>query len=696
MNSGILATSLILAFAGMAYSQATAAEYTTYLGDHAAYHVARIGVDAAGNTYVAGNRSSGSLTEMFVARLDGSGSLSLFAAFGGNGTDTITDLALDASGNIYLAGATNSTVFPLHNAMQTAAGPGFVIKLNPDATAFVFSTYFPAAINAMAVDGAGNVYVTGLTWSAAFPVTTGMPNGAAGGEVPMITAAFISKIAADGSKLVYSGRISGQDKPCGCCSSCFLSTRYTGGAAVAVDAAGNAYLAGNSDTTDLPATSGAFLQNGIGAFVAKVNAAGSGLSYLTYIGSSNYVLSPGNTPGNTAAALAVDTTGSVYLAGYTSDPNFPATAGAYQTTYAGTVTNAPYPPPPSDAFVLKLKQDGSGLSWATYLGGKNADSAGAIALDGSGNVWMAGTTASPEFPNAQGWSQGSDFLVGVKAGGSSLVYAARYPAGTVTQSIALDAAGLLHAAGAAGTISAIAPLGPPTPRIWGIANAAFGPAGGQVAPQEVVSIFGPHIGPATAVSYTPTSAGFVPTALGGVQVLMGSYALPLLYVSDSQINAVMPASLYAPVTLQVVSSTVKTPGFPFVSIAADPEIFQNPNGTAAAVNQDGTLNSPDHPAPAGSVVSIWLTGIGNTPLYLQDGLIATSAQQFSCCTATVAGSAADILYSGSAPGTVAGVVQMNFQVPANPGYEAGELVPVYLQVTAGGTTSSPVTLYVSY
>jgi len=690
-----LAACLFLAFAGTAYSQGTPSEYTTYIGEDSTYHVARVRVDAAGYTYVAGNRTSGSLTEIFVAKLDQTGGMVLFSAFGGNGTDTAADMAIDAGGNIYLAGGTTSTSFPLHNALQSAAGPGFVVKLDPDATEFLFSTYFPAPVSALAVDAAGNVYATGSTVSASFPVTAGMPADPAGGGLTVIGAAFMTKISADGARIVYSARLSGENKPCGCCSSCFVSARYTGGVAIAVDAAGNAYIAGNSDTTDLPVTAGAFQQNGIGAFVAKVDAAGTALSYLTYIGAANYVLSPNNIPGNTAAALAVDASGSVYLAGSTSDPNFPATTGAYQPAFAGPVTNAPYPPPPSDAFVLQLTPDGSGLAWATYLGGTGADSASGIALDASGNVWLAGATASADFPNAQGWSEGGDFLVGLKVSGAALVYAARYPTGTVAQSLAVDSAGLLHTAGSAGAVSQIAPSGKTVPRIFGIANAAYGPVGGQMARGEVISIYGPHIGPPAPESYTPTAAGFAPASLSTVRVMMGDYALPLLYVSDSQINAVAPFSWYG-TSLQVMWNGVATPAFPFTAIDADPQIFQNPDGTAAAVNQDGALNSAANPAQSGSMVSIWVTGVGAVSLDLQDGQIATAASSFPCCTVLAGGYASNVTYSGSAPGAVAGIVQINFQVPPGPSYMQGDVLPVNVQVVAGGVTSNAVTLYVSY
>ncbi len=686
MNSGALAAMGILAFATAAYPQT---EYTAYLGGAVNWQVARVRADAAGNTVIAGNRASGTLTEMFVARLDRSGQMASFLSFGGNGGDTIADMAIDPAGNIVLAGWTTSTSFPLVQPMQSNPGPGFVVKLNAAANQILFATYFPGAVSALATDTGGNLYLTGSTLSADFPVTPGLPAGHPGGQLTAVTAAFLTKISAAGDRILYSTTISGSNKNCGCCSSCFLSARHTAGVAVAVDSAGNAYLAGNTDTTDLPVTSGVLLQNGVGAFVAKINAAGTALSYLTYIGATYYPVSPNTNAANVASAIAVDSSGSAYLAGATSDPDFPATAGAYQTVAGQPGGSTANPFPPSDAFVLKLKPDGSGVVWATYLGGPGVDEASGLALDSAGNAWIAGTTASANFPNAQGWSTGDEFIAAVSASGASLAYAARYPSGTVTQSLAIDASGLLHVAGSTGLVSVIAPSGRPLPRIFGIANAAYGQAGGVMARGELISIFGPHIGPATPVPYTPTAAGMAPTSLGGVQVLMGDYAMPLLYVSDSQINAVAPFSLYGGVsglTLQVVNNGVATPLFGFSSIDSDPQIFQNADGSAAAVNEDGSLNSAAHPAPAGSIVSIWITGVGTSSAYLQDGQIATGPLAFTCCSTP-----ANIVYSGAAPGAVAGVVQINFEATA-PLY-GSNITPVI--VTVGSNVSRVANIYTS-
>ena len=680
-----------------------AAEFTTYIGDVNDYHVARVAADSAGNTYLAGSRNLGTLTEAVVMKLDPSGNIVLFTILSGKGSDAANGLAVDAAGNIYVAGSTSSPDFPLHNAFQSTPGPGFLVKLSADGSQLLYSTYFPAAISALAVDAAGNVYVTGTTYLTSFPVTPGLPAGFVSlPSIPITSGAFLTKISADGSRIVYSALFSGSSVDCGAGSSCFTGGRYTTGVSVAVDAAGEAYMTGNTNTTNLPTTPGAFLTDGTGAFVAKVNAAGSALAYLTYISATNFIYAPNANPANIAAAIAVDGAGNAYLAGATFDPSFPATAGAYQTTFAGPYQpGVTYPLPPTDVFAAKLNPSGTALVWATYIGGTGADAAKSVALDASGDVWLTGTTASPQFPNTQGWSTGGDFLTALNSSGSALVYSARYPDDAVSQSVAVDPAGLLHVAGPTGIVGTVAPSGTPLMRIFGIANAAFGPVLGRIVPAELISIYGPHIGPATPVTATAAS-GFLPTSLGGVQVLFEGVAAPLLYVSDSQINAVVPqaAGPNSSMTVQIVSNGVSSPSFPATVIAADPQVFQNSDGTAAAVNQDGSVNSAVNPAKAGSIVSIWATGTGAISGYRWplDGQIATGAEDYECCQVDISPNYSlgplslpepVVLYAGAAPGMVAGVVQINFQIPAQ-----------YLQgtgftVIAGGESSSTVEIYVT-
>ncbi|HEV2444530.1 MAG TPA: SBBP repeat-containing protein [Candidatus Sulfopaludibacter sp.] len=689
---------LILSLAAFA---AQATEFSTFIGDTSDYRVARIQADTAGNTYIAGSRrADGGGAEVFVMKLDASGKIVLFNTLSGKGSDTVNDLAIDATGNVYVAGASTSVNLPLRNAFQSTPGPGFVVKVSPDLTQLVFSTYFPAAIRALAVDSSGGIYLTGTTYLPSFPVTPGLPAGTVRGpsSVGAASGAFLTKLSAAADRIVYSAVIVGTDKPCGCCSSCFLSYRNTGGTAIAVDPAGNAYMAGNTDTSNIPTTSGALLGTGTGAFVAKVNAAGTALVYLSYIGPTNYPLSPNTNPANSATSIVADAAGNAYVAGSTSDPKFPATTGAFQSTLAGPPAQTPLGPP-SDAFVAKLNPTGSGVVWATYLGGEAADGANAIALDASGNVWIAGTTSSSDFPNAQGWSQGSDFVAELSSDGSKLPYCARYPDGAASQTLAVDGAGAIHIAGPAGLVSTLVPGGSPLMRVFGVANSAYGNIGGRTAPAELISIYGPHIGPSTAITAAPDSSGALPTVLGNVQVFgvqdgPPPAPIPLLYASDSQINAVVPYNLYGAYRLRIANGAT-SPDFPVTSLSAVPEIFQNGDGSAIAVNQDGSFNSAAHPAPVGSIVSIWATGTGYYFGGALPGQVATSARSFSCCTAALADAQAFVPYSGDTPGTIGGVMQINFQVPPLPPYGAFPGLLTGLAVSTGGATSHPSGIYVT-
>jgi uncharacterized protein (TIGR03437 family) len=670
--------SLLLAAVRLGSAAAPAAEYSQYLGDTRPYHIARLVVDAAGNTLVAGSRNFNIspdpfnprwMTGAFVLRLDAAGKRIGFAALSGKGNDGATGLALDRAGNVYIAGATSS---PDLSECSGPTGPGFVAKYSPDLGRLLFCTYFPDAIQSLAVDAAGSVYVTGTTYSKSFPVTPGLPAGGVTSGVPMTSGAFLTKLAANGDRIVYSTVLSGGEKNCGCCSSCFTSSRTTTGVAVAVDAAGNAYLAGNTDTLDLPTTPQAMQHRGPGAFVAKLNAAGTALDYLTYLGTGNLVISPNSFPMNRIADLTVDAAGRAYIVGSTFDPQFPATPGVWQTTAGSGGTD----PAATDAFALVLASDGSAPVWATYLGGAGADAALSTVLDAAGNLWIAGTTRSTDFPNREGWSNGGDFVVALSAAGTALPYSARYPDGSVTQ-LAVDAAGLLHLGGTGGIVSVTAPSPRPAMRAFGIANAAYGTLGGIIAPGELVSIYGPQIGPGEPVSRPAISHGREPTLLRGLQVLVNGIPAPVFYASSWQINAMVPYAIIGDTSARIRIVLDGMPGLDFEAIVvpADPQIFQ------AAVNQDGTLNSPEHPALPSSVVTIWATGVALPPpvfgVSLHPAVEETVYWQLFWGTRLLT---LESTYS-SAP-LIGGVYQVAFRLPAD--FTSGEI-----RILSGGVLSAP-------
>jgi uncharacterized protein (TIGR03437 family) len=675
-----------------------AAEFSVFIGDANRWQVSQLVTDTAGNTWVAGSRSFNLsfdpanpnwVSEATGAKLDPSGKTLTFVNLGGKGSDAASTVGVDRAGNIYLAGRTTSPNFPLRNPLFSApavggGASGFVAKFSPDGSDLIYSTYFPAPVTAMAVDGDGNAYIAGTTMTSGVPVTPGLPGSPA--YAFRNYGAFLSKISPAGDRIMYSMVVSGGNKPCGCCSSCFTSPRGAMASAVAVDAAGNAYLAGTADVTDLPVTAGVLQASGIGAFVAKVNPAGTGLVYLTYLGAGMHVVQPVLAVATAATALAADAAGNAYVTGWTWDPHLPVTAGAYQKTFHGWSEIDNYAPiPPSDAYAMKLNPSGTSVVWGSYLGGAATDQATAAALDASGNLWVAGTTVSTEFPNAQGWSSGNDFIVEFNSAGTALPYSGRYPGGTASETLALDGSGLLHVATATGVVSAVAASTNPAMRPWVVANAASNVAGGQVAAGEVISVYGPHIGPFPAVTATPTN-GFMPTTLGGTQVLINGIPAPLLYASDSQINAVVPFAVAGPAKadIQVINPGAKSAVFRAAVLPADPAVFPG-----AVINQDGSVNSAANPAAPGSYVALWATGLYLVPVpAIPDGQVADSARNLLCCSVYALGHPLAVPYSGAAPGLVAGIVQINVQLPMEVVNE------VDLSVVSGGATGV-ATVYVT-
>jgi len=692
-------------------------DYTSYIGDThpgtpvpfgqapiADVVVTAMATDAAGNTYLTGGRISMKATQyvpdppmyVFVTKVGPAGQVVFTRYFGGNGSDQGTAIALDPAGDIYVAGSVTSTDFVLSNALQTGPGSSFIVKLSPDGNTVLYSSYFGGALGqtsvaGLATDAKGNLYLTGTTDATDFPATVGGPLSGIG---LLKNFAFVSEIDSTGDKLLYSLAIGGSAVTCAPGIFCGDAVAGTAGAAIAVDSAGNAYVAGNSNTTDLPTTPGVLTPQGVGAFVMKIQAGGAGLAYLTYIGSANYFVYPG---ANAVRAIAVDSGGNAYLAGATNDPKFPATSGAFQTTLAGSSGSGSQAVPPTDAFAAKLSPDGSHMIWATYVGGSGADMAQSMAVDANQDVWMTGTTMSPDFPNADGWSQGGDFLVQVSSSGTALSYAARYPNQTVAQAVGVDSTtGLIHVAGPTGIIAGIAPGKAPTMSAFGIANAAGSETSGRVAIAEAISIFGPHIGPASPVTAVLDSQGALPTTLGGVQVSFAGTNAPLLYVSDGQINAIVPP-INQPATVTIANATNTSPGFPVVITEALPQVFRNADGSAIALNQDGSLNSQQNPAPLGSIVSIWLTGTADfqSPVGQLTTKAANSCSQcmieFYSPQSPEPIQQASVLYAGPAPGLVSGFTQINFQVES--GYPYPTSAGFYVEVN--GYMGDPFSVYVT-
>ena len=298
-----------------------------------------------------------------------------------------------------------------------------------------YSTYLgPGTGQGIALDSAGNAYVTGTAGSR--PTTPGAFQTTSSGGLD----AFVAKLSADGSSLVYSTYLGGDgnDYPFG----------------IAVDSTGNAYVTGSTDG-GFPTTSGAaqttYGGGGGDIFATKLSADGSSLVYSTYLGGSGDDDVP--LPGSGASLLggiAVDSAGNAYVTGWTTG-NFPTTPGAFQTTFGGGTGQYP-----QDAVITKLSADGSMLVYSTYLGGSDGNESGtSIAVDSAGNAYVTGLGASSDFPTTPGAFQTArgggyhGFVTKLSADGSSLVYST-YLGSFQGKGIVVDSAGSAYVTGAAG------------------------------------------------------------------------------------------------------------------------------------------------------------------------------------------------------------------------------------------------------
>lgn len=679
--------------------------------------------------YQVHNEGSDAFVACFAIKADGTtASLSVYF-LGGSLNDAATGVTFDPLGNVYVAGYTFSTDFPLVNAMQSTPGGGFVAKFTSDFSSLVYSTYVgslrlggpgsqPLAV---AADTSGNAYVTGEADPALFTATPGaFQTTAAAGSYP----AFVLKLGPSG-KTSYATFLGNTD--------------VEWGAAVAVDASSNAYVAGFT-SSGFPTTPGviqpactANIPSGCtGAFVAKLNSAGTALLYSTFLGGGS---------GASANALAVDTAGNAYVAGSTLTPNpvlpglinFPTTPGSFQqTTQEGAA-----------AFISKLNPTGTALVYSTLVAGPGPppayeggiSSVNGIAIDAAGAAYLTGFTQQPDFPLsdpiqavigseqlcAEGASPspvgagvvcGDAFVAKLSPDGSALEWST-YLGGSDWDSGSGIAAsgGDVYVTGT--TVSYDFPgypsyttcIYPQTfsgcagyPVIPGSvflahlnesANAAglSGPGvtsaasfATGVTPGALVTIFGTGFTNAPGVQ-TATCCP-LPTELGGVSVdfYFGSGPAPLLAVSNEQINLVAPWEFepgwdpsYTPVTVYVNG----LPGLPVMAAFSPYQPALYTTGGTYAIAQHSSnysLITSASPAQPGEVIILYANGLGPVQPAVAPGAAAPSNPPATTVvnpTVTIGGTLAEVSFSGLAPGFVS-LYQLNVRVPQStqPGNQA--------------------------
>jgi hypothetical protein len=392
--------------------------YSTYLGGVSGDYGIGIAVDASGAAYMTGRTFGsfpavnafqpihGSAGDVFVSKLNVEGTALVYSTYlGGNSDDEEGfGIAVDSSGAAYVTGYTSSSNFPIANPLQANKAGGrdaFITKLNAEGSALIYSTYLGGSgedvSNDIAVDASGQVYLAGYTRSGNFPLVYPIQTDGDGKGN-----AFVSKLNAGGSALIYSTYIGGLNGNDG-----------DGGLAIAIDNEGSAYIAGYSGSSDFPTTANAFQSANRGsrdAVVFKLNPSGTALVYSTYLGGSGVDLG--------AYDIAVDDSGAAYVTGETWSSDFPM-ANALQSNHGVGQ---------EDGFVSKLSSDGSTLVYSTYLWGSKPEVGKGIAVDASGNAYITGYTNSPEFSvvNAVQPSYGGDpydaFIAELNTEGSALVY----------------------------------------------------------------------------------------------------------------------------------------------------------------------------------------------------------------------------------------------------------------------------------
>jgi Beta-propeller repeat len=420
--------------------------YSTYLGGNSNDQAIGIAVDQTGNAYITGYTSSanfpavnpiqqiGGGLDAFVTKINANGtSLAYSTYLGGSGDERAWSIAVDPSGNAALTGETASTNFPTAAAIQSVSGGGdldaFVAKLNSAGSALIYSTYLGGTGSesglGISADPSGNTYLTGQTDSANFPLA-GAFQSVSGGTID----GFVAKIDAPGSALVYSTYLGGNGDDVA--------------DSITVDSAGNAFITGNTQSTNFPIASAFQLFNtsGQSAFVSKFNPAGSALVYSTHLG--------GSVGGSRGRGIAVDALGNAYVTGFTESTDFP-TANAFQTVYGGG----------TDAFVTKFNPAGSTLVYSTFLGGSGSDDANSIAVDPLGNAYASGLTSGGNFPLANalqpvyGGAGSDSFITKVNAAGSTLGYSTFLGGGLndIGSAIAVDPSGNAYVCGVTRSIN---------------------------------------------------------------------------------------------------------------------------------------------------------------------------------------------------------------------------------------------------
>ncbi|HEY1495974.1 MAG TPA: SBBP repeat-containing protein [Candidatus Solibacter sp.] len=542
---------------------------------------------------------------------------------GGSGNDVARAVAVDGSGNIWIAGETDSDDFTLVNPIVSQKVPyrtaAFVMELDPTGQKLLFATYlggqqrstsslrrYATTADAIATDASGNVYVGGSTNEGDFPTTPNAFLSGKGGTDAFLNSyvySYFVKISAAG-KLVYGTQLATGASACIGGSRCVnhLST-FASVSDLAVDSGGVVTVAGLMGG-DYNTNSG---------YITRIAADGSKPILSSAIPGDRWVNS---------VTMAQDSGGNVNVFG----------------VYSTLVANDPGIQPAFLAGATGLFVAKWNASWvySTDLGLAPDARAAGIVLDSAGNAYLAGTSSSAQFPVLAGVpALGADFVLRLDAAGAKAVQLFRFPTGVVTGPPVFEADGRLMVPGAHGALLHLPPrYAFDAPAIVAFGNSASYELNTGVYKGALVSIFGFGL-------------------TGPVQI--GGLPAQVLYGGTNQMNVQVPFGLsaFAAVALQVGSLSLQVP------VAQSLGIFTSDGTHAAALNQDGTVNSAANPAASGSIVTVFGTGA----TWPATGAMTLDESQDQFTVSDKAGTPLAILYQGASPGLIYGVFQMNLRLP---------------------------------
>lgn len=622
-------------------------------------------VDASGKIYLVGSASGAA----YIAKLNADGSTVYAVNLGGSGSSTSAAYALDldSSGNVYVAGTTTASDFPISPGLTATPGStAFAAKLDPKGTV-LYSTLIggntTAVPRTVAVNSKGELVVSGQQ-------TAAPPS-----SVPSL---FLLKLSADATQVAVG--------PAGI------------GGLVAVDSADNIYVAGIPPfgVTGPAATAGAFqslpptyycgcpflsFACGGDQFVASVTSDLSRTRFLTYI-TAHYGARP--------VYMALDAQANVLLAGTTSAPAYPTTAASYEPTYSAEskIELSCGPPIPlqitsPSGYVTLVKNDGSGLLFSTFFSGSKSDELTFAAMTGAG-IYLGGRAGSVDLPGFNGGVPSACVPVGFVSRmtlDGSAVSSSHTPPGTP---LAVDSTNgtLLLASG-----SDLVRFDPtqPTSIACVLDSADLSPVS-SVAPGELLTMYGRFRYYATepvAAALTPVKGSFPTTFQGQVGVAANQTPTPLLYVSEPQINFQAPYEIASSpqasftVTYSDVNGNQISDARTIPVTATNPVAFLSQPANLSqnfplTLNTDGSTNSQKNPAAAQSVVTMFIEGIGGAGPLPTTGLVNTSPVPLTVpvtvapvCGGTFCNPAPTLVSASALPGSISGVIQVQLLTPAN-------------------------------